>query len=98
MNGRIGLYQSLSYIGDYAGTRGMINNRDGTMSRYTEDMLQIQEASRWLQENNRMFLDKPLIVDTGLDSTVPELIHTQLQGVQENLFMLLGKELLLWAT
>lgn len=80
VNGRIGLYSSSSYLGDYAGTRGMMRNQDGIMSRYTEDDLsRIEEAFVWLRENNDIFKDRAPADDAALLPEVPELIRTSQQ-------------------
>lgn len=80
VNGRIGLYQSPSYIGDYVGTRGMVRNQDGIVSRYKDhDIQRIEDASRWLRENNRIFRDRTPVGSSGMGSVIPELIRTRKQ-------------------
>lgn len=83
VNGRIGLYSSSSYLGDYVGTRGMMRNQDGIMSRFTEDDLsKIDKAFAWLQESNKVFKDRTPTDDEARILQVPELLQTSREEIR----------------
>lgn len=89
--GRIGLYESSSYIGDYGGTRSIVRTRERDMSSYMEeDLLRIHQAFQWLQTNNRIFRDQGPVEDGAFVSDIPKLIRMHRQethvDVNESLF------------
>lgn len=88
VNGRIGLYSSNSYVGDYAGTRGLMRNQDGISSKYTaDDLSRIDEAFEWLREHNQIYRDRAPADGSGLVPEVQEVIRTSEQKIRvdENL-------------
>ncbi|KAF9917175.1 hypothetical protein FBU30_000920 [Linnemannia zychae] len=77
VNGRIGLYQSPLYIGDYSGTRGIAKSRglfNTLINEHQQQKLLI--ASEWIRANNPLFSGQNPGLSVYADELIPESISS----------------------